>query len=290
MAGILRVMTVHDRMAARREDHEWLDTAWTSPEARTLVFSGAKVHVAEGKADWIAPSDAPVGLRIFLGVSHDGPRFALLRTERASGDEWQGLRQLLPTLGGSDTALIVHAFGLAEWHKATKHCPACGGELTSIKAGHELRCSSCERVQFPRTDSAVIMLITDEQDRALLGRQPSWPKQFWSTLAGFVEPGESFEDAVRREIQEESGVRVGDVRYFGSQPWPLPASIMVGFRGSAVSTEITVDAELDDAAWFSREAVEAGAADGSILVPPTTSISGQLIRDWFGRDLPGTWR
>lgn len=283
-------MTVHDRLAARREDNEWLDAAWASPEARTLVFSGAKVHTAEGAASWIGPSAAPVGLRIFLGVTDDGPRFALLRAERASGDDWQGLRQLLPTLGGPDTPLIVHAFGLAEWHKATKHCPNCGGELTSIKAGHELRCSSCERIQFPRTDAAVIMLITDEQDRALLGRQPGWPKPFWSTLAGFVEPGESFEDAVRREIREESGVVVGEVSYFGSQPWPLPASIMVGFVGKAVSTQITVDDELDDAAWWTREEVERGGADGSVLVPPTTSISGQLIKHWFGKDLPAAWR
>lgn len=154
-----------------------------------------------------------------------------------------------------------------------------------------LHCDDCGRDQFPRTDPAVIMLITDEDDRALLGRQPVWPSTMWSTLAGFVEPGETLEDAVRREVLEESGVQVGEVTYVGSQPWPLPASLMLGFNGRAVSTEIVVDQdELEGARWFSREDARRGADEGTFTIPPGISISRKLITAWYGGELPGTTR
>jgi NAD+ diphosphatase len=134
------------------------------------------------------------------------------------------------------------------------------------------------------------MLVTDGDGRALLGRQPVWPPGRWSTLAGFVEPGETIEQAVRREVMEEAGVRVGEVRYFGSQPWPLPASLMLGFVGRAESTEIRVDDdEIEDARWFTREEVRAGAADGSLLLPGGISISRALVEHWFGGPLHGQW-
>jgi NAD+ diphosphatase len=161
----------------------------------------------------------------------------------------------------------------------------------SRAAGHELRCTQCDRAQFPRTDPAVIMAITsgDGDDEAiLLGRQPSWPPGRWSTLAGFCEPGETLEDAVRREVDEEVGVRVGEVAYFGSQPWPLPASLMLGFTGRAVTTDIDVDgAEIEEARWWTRAEFEAAARSGELAVPRGVSISSSLIESWFGRPLEG---
>ena len=160
----------------------------------------------------------------------------------ADGDDWVGLRGLLPHLAGDaveQAPLVFHAIGLAEWLFATRHCPRCGGRLEVRMAGHELECVECHRRQFPRTDPAVIMAITrgepgSPDEALLLGRQDVWPAGRYSTLAGFLEPGETLEDAVRREVAEETGVVVGEVTYFGNQPWPLPASLMLGFLGRAI--------------------------------------------------------
>jgi NAD+ diphosphatase len=185
----------------------------------------------------------------------------------------------------------MHAIGLAEWHHATRFCPRCGGTLASRSAGHELRCTQCDRAQFPRTDPAVIMAIThgDGDDEAiLLGRNTAWPAGRWSTLAGFCEPGETLEDAVRREVMEEVGVQVGEVAYFGSQPWPLPASLMLGFTGRAMTTDIDVDgAEIEEARWWTRTDFEAAGRSGELVVPRGISISSSLIESWFGRPLDG---
>jgi NAD+ diphosphatase len=226
---------------------------------------------------------------VLLGV--DGrATFAVIAPADLADESWTTLRAVVALVDTDDVPFLVHAIGLAEWHWSTRFCPRCGGALASTQAGHVLRCTSCGREQFPRTDPAVIMLVTDDEDRALLGRQPSWPRGRWSTLAGFVEPGESLEDAVRREVAEESGVRVGEVTYVGSQPWPLPASLMLGFRGRALSPDIQVDGqELEEARWFSRADALAGAEDGSLVIPPGVSISRRLIVDWYGEDLPGAW-
>ena len=156
-------------------------------------------------------------------------------------------------------------------------------------------CDDCGRSQFPRTDPAVIMVVASgepgsEDERCLLGRQASWPEGRFSTLAGFCEPGETLEDAVRREVLEESGVVVGDVEYFGNQPWPLPASLMVGFVGRAVSEEINVDRdEIDDARWFTRADMKSEAEAGTLVLPGGVSISRSLVEHWYGGPLPGQW-
>jgi NAD+ diphosphatase len=196
---------------------------------------------------------------------------------------------VVQTLSEPDAGFMVHAVALAEWHAGHRFCPRCGGRLRVTDAGHVLTCEQCERQQFPRSDPAVIMMVTDG-DRALLGRQPSWPEGRYSTLAGFVEPGESLEDAVVREVAEETGVEVTDVTYFGNQPWPFPQSLMVGFFARAVTTEVTVDGdELSDARWFSREDMKSGAEAGTLVLPSGISISRSLVEAWYGGPLPGTW-
>ncbi|MEZ5096738.1 MAG: NAD(+) diphosphatase [Nocardioides sp.] len=229
----------------------------------------------------------------------------LVRPEDAPGErgEWVGLRALLPALVAGPRAaapvaeapLLFHAVGLAEWRWATRFCPRCGGGLEARSAGHELVCGVCGKAQFPRTDPAVIMVITAgepgaDDERCLLGRQSAWPPGRYSTLAGFCEPGESLEDAVRREVREETGVEVGEVAYFGNQPWPFPGSLMLGFTGRALTTQIRVDGhELEDARWFTRAQMRAGAEAGTLVLPGGVSISRSLVEHWYGGTLPGTW-
>ncbi|HET8603789.1 MAG TPA: NAD(+) diphosphatase [Marmoricola sp.] len=289
--GIALAGRAHDRMAERRSDDAWLEKAWQHPESRVLVVAGTRLHAEDGRLDWRRPTEAPEGIRVLLGRMEGGPlSFAVLADRSAGADEWTPLRPVLQLLDADDAAFAVHAIGLAEWHHAVRHCPQCGAPLSPVQSGHVLQCPGCGRQQFPRTDPALIMLVTDDEGRALLGRQPVWPEGRWSTLAGFVEPGESIEQAVRREVWEEAGVRVGDVDYFGSQPWPLPASLMLGFVGRAESTEIRVDDdEIEDARWFSREDVLAGARDGSLVLPGGISISRSLVEHWYGEPLPGHW-
>ena len=168
-------------------------------------------------------------------------RFALLADELPAGHHAEHLRAFVQEVDAEEAALVLHAVALAEWQRAHRHCPRCGTALEVAQAGHLMVCPGCGRQQFPRTDPAVIMLVTDAEDRCLLGRQAAWPEGRYSTLAGFVEPGESLEHAVAREVEEEVGVVVDEVAYFGNQPWPFPASLMVGFFARARTTEISVD-------------------------------------------------
>ncbi|RYB91619.1 NAD(+) diphosphatase [Nocardioides glacieisoli] len=267
------------------------------PATRVLVVSGNRLRPARGAVEWVSPDDAPDGTLVLLGDRDDVVHLAVIvAPEDAPGDagEWVPLRDVLTLLaeGTPEQApLVMHAIGLAEWHHAMRFCPRCGGTLVSRAAGHELRCTQCDRAQFPRTDPAVIMAITrgeGDDEAILLGRNRAWPSGRWSTLAGFCEPGETLEDAVRREVDEEVGVRVGEVSYFGSQPWPLPASLMLGFTGRALSTEIDVDgAEIEEARWWTRAEFEAAGRAGEIVVPRGISISSSLIESWFGRPLDG---
>jgi NAD+ diphosphatase len=292
----------HERLAERRADEAWLAAAWADPETRVLVFAGSRVRPAGETVGWVPPAETPeAGLRVLLG-ERDGRVWFALIIDRAAADgaaeDWVGLRALLPHLaadGVKEAPLVFHAFGLTEWLNATRHCPACGGHLEPRMAGHELECVACHRRQFPRTDPAVIMAISQgdsgsADERLLLGRQHSWPAGRYSTLAGFLEPGETLEDAVRREVAEETGVRVGEVTYFGNQPWPFPASLMLGFLGKAMSAEITVDGrEIDDARWFTRAQLRAGAEEGSLVLPGGVSISRSLVEHWYGGPMPGSW-
>ena len=292
----------HDRTGLRRKDDAWLEERWNAPGTRVLLVAGARVRPVEGRLEWLLAADVVHdGLRVLLGEQDGTTWFALVvDPEDAPGarEEWVGLREVLPHLAGEgadEAPLVLHAIGLAEWLLATRHCPRCGGRLEPQAAGHELRCPDCGRVQFPRSDPAVIMLVTtgepgSEDERCLLGHQASWPPGRYSTLAGFCEPGETLEDAVRREVAEETGVRVGEVTYFGNQPWPLPASLMLGFVGRAESTGIVVDEhEISEARWFTRAEIKAEAEAGTLLLPGGVSISRSLVEHWYGGPLPGSW-
>ena len=284
-------MRAHDRVGRRRTDERWLAETWADPSTRVLPLARGRFPVAEGgtSAAWTGPSEAPDGQRLFLGEQNGVAHFAVL-LDQPQDDSWADLRLVGPRLSREQASLLVHAVALGEWHRAHRFCPRCGSPLTVAEAGHVLTCSGCGRQQFPRTDPAVIMLVTDDEDRALLGRQPKWPEGRYSTLAGFVDPGESLEDAVRREVDEEVGVEVGEVTYLGNQPWPFPASLMVGFFARALTTEIRVDEdEISDARWFTREQMHAEAEAGTLLLPGGISISRTLVETWYGGQLPGHW-
>jgi len=299
LAGI-----AHDRLHAHREDEEWLDRQWRHPDSRAMVVAGNRVRLADGRIDWVRPTTTPEGIRLLLGDRDGQTRFAVVLGADEAGEDWLPLRGLLPALaagdgedgggGAGEATLVLHALGMAEWLHATRFCPRCGAPLTPRQAGHQLICSD-GHLQFPRTDPAVIMLVTSgepgtDDERCLLGRQRLWPERRFSTLAGFCEPGESLENAVRREVAEETGVRVGEVTYFGNQPWPLPASLMLGFTARADSTDIDVDEdEIVEARWLTRAELRAAAESGDLQLPGAVSISRSLIEAWYGGRLPGSW-
>jgi len=189
------------------------------------------------------------------------------------------LRPLTAALPADEAGLLAYARALVIWRARHRRCGVCGAPTLVTRAGHCRVCSdpSCAQEYFPRIDPAIIVLVSDGE-RALLGRQASWPPRRYSTIAGFVEPGESLEDAVEREVAEETGVAVTEVRYHSSQPWPFPSSVMLGFKARAsADSEVRVGGELEDARWFTREQVHAGEA----LTPPTQSISWRLIESWL---------
>lgn len=293
----------HERAGGQRTDAAWLAEVWADAGTRVLVMAGGRFPLTDdGTAvRWLTPEEAPEGRRVFLGLrgttghtrgdrtGHTTAYFVVLPDDLRAPDDWGMLRTVGPALSADDLGLLVQAQALAEWHRAHRFCARCGGALEVKDSGYVLECAGCGRHHFPRTDPAVIMLVTDG-DRALLGRQPSWPPGRFSTLAGFVDPGESLEQAVAREVLEEVGVEVVDVTYFGNQPWPFPSSLMVGFFARAVTTEIDVDGdEIEAARWFSRDELRAEAEAGTLVLPGGISISRSLIEAWYGGPLPGQW-
>jgi NAD+ diphosphatase len=204
-----------------------------------------------------------------------------------------GLRSVGEFLGDRDAGLMTHAVALANWHEVSTHCSRCGAETQPHTSGHARRCPVDGSDHFPRLDPAVIMLVTDPADRCLLARNAAWPERRVSILAGFVEPGESAEQAVAREVQEETGIAVApaQVEYLASQPWPMPHSLMLGFRVRATgSLRIEVDREeIAEARWYSRDELRAAIDSGELRLPPPVSIAHRIIENWYGEDLPGSW-
>ena len=287
-----------DRVTARRLDKDWLDAAWKDPRTRVLVVSEGQALVREDgdhiELVFLSPEQAPAGTRFLLGQDSDGivyfgisaPLPAIAGTERAAS-----LREVGALLPDRDAGLLTHAVALANWHDTHTHCPLDGAVTVPDLGGHSTTCPVDGSEHFPRTDPAVIMLVTDPDDRCLLARNAAWPGRRVSILAGFVEPGESAEQAVVREVAEETGIVVTSLRYLGSQPWPMPRSLMLGFRAQAPAGQvIAVDQEeLAEAHWFSREELLAAIEARELALPPSVSIARHIIEDWYGGPLPSTW-
>jgi NAD+ diphosphatase len=230
---------------------------------------------------------APQPDSVFLGLAGDRPLFA---TDGEPGrGHPAGLREAATELPAEEAALAAYAASLLSWHRRHGFCANCGAETKVIDGGHERRCPACDTHHFPRTDPVVIVRVVDRRDRLLLGRQASWPEGRFSVLAGFVEPGETLEEAVRREIQEESGVVVEATEYVASQPWPFPSSLMIGFNALAGECDPRPgDGELQEVRWFERAEVEAAAAGrGGIFLSPPYSISRRLIDGWLAQGRSG---
>jgi NAD+ diphosphatase len=270
-----------DRAGPYRRDEAWLTARLADPATRVVAASEAGVVVAEERPRLFAVDELPEGLElVLLGVDADGHAvFAADPGDELPGER-RGLRDLAPVLSQAEGGMVAHAVGLLNWHRRHRFCANCGARSEAREAGHVRVCPACGAQHHPRTDPVVIMLVTDG-DRALLGRQAQWPAGRYSALAGFVEPGESLEEAVAREVREEAGVRVADVRYRSSQPWPFPSSLMLGFSARWAGGEPVVrDGELEDVGWFTREAI----VGGDVLLPPPTAIARRLIDEWLGDD------
>jgi len=293
-----------DRAVERRADEEWLARAWADPQTRVLAVSDSRVAVQEAdglyELAWLSPQEAPEGTRFLLGVDSDAVAYfgvsGELVTPATPHGEWKALqlRQVGADLSARDAGLLTHAVALANWHDTHAHCPRCGAPTVPHPAGHLTTCPVDGTEHFPRLDPAVIMLVIDPEDRLLLARNASWPAGRMSVLAGFVEPGESCEHAVAREVFEEAAIRVSHVEYLGSQPWPMPRSLMLGFRAQAAGGQvITVDQdEIGEARWFTRAELLAAAQAREVTLAPTSSIARRLIEYWYGAQLPdfgGPW-
>ena len=281
-----------DRDARTRDDAAALDAAWR--EARVLVVQDGTALVQEDDRPALVlldSADAPDGDRLYLGRDADGPVFAVAaRLPRRLGARPLGLREVGALLDDRDAGLLVHAVGLANWHASHPCCARCGTPTEVVRGGSVRRCPADGSEHFPRTDPAMIVLVHDGGDRCVLGRQAVWPAGRYSTLAGFVEPGESAEQAVVREVAEETGLVVDEVSYVASQPWPFPSSLMLGFRarcdGDAVP--FAADGELEDARWFTRDdlrgATTWGMPGSGLQLPSPVSIASLLIAGWVLED------
>jgi NAD+ diphosphatase len=274
-----------DRAGPQRRDEAWLAARLADPESRVVAASEAGVVVAGERPRLLAVDELPDGLElVLLGVDRDGRAIFAADPGDAFPGERRGLRDLAPVLSQADGGMIAHAVALLNWHRRHRFCANCGAPSESREAGHIRRCPVCGTEHHPRTDPVVIMLVHDG-DRAILGRQAHWPPGRYSALAGFVEPGESLEEAVAREVREETGAHVDEIAYRSSQPWPFPGSLMLGFVARWTSGEPAIgDGELEDVRWFTREEI----ASGSVKLPPRQAIARRLIEDWLGREAPDT--
>ena len=284
---------VVDRAAERRTDALWLEERIADPRSRLMrVSEGMARMQASGSAlDLVAPADAQSRELTLLGVDDDDVAYFAEHVSERDDAPWQDLRAAGAQLSDRDAGLMVTAVALDNWLRSHRLCPLCGEATVSRTAGWSRRCPGDGSEHFPRTDPAVIVLVRDRDDRALLGRQGAWPEGRFSTLAGFVEAGESAEAAVRREVREESGVVVsddpGDLVYLGSQPWPFPCSLMLGYHAWTDDPSIDVDGEeIAEAYWFTREELLDALGSGRVRLPPQISISRRLIERWYGAELP----
>nr|WP_218913109.1 NAD(+) diphosphatase [Janibacter alkaliphilus] len=287
-----------DREGHRRTDPGRLDEALTDLATRVLDVTAGRVQTRDGELR-LRPATASDADRLVLhlgrldggavlAVVHDPPS-----PEQATGDEddldaaaWTDLRGAADGLPAAQASLAATAVALANWHAAHPRCPRCGEPAEPAAAGWVRRCPADGSEHHPRTDPAVIVAVTDPDDRLLLARNQGWPEGRFAIIAGFVEPGETLAAAVAREVGEEVGLQVEDVRYAADQPWPFPASLMIGFSARATGTEITLlDGEIAEAGWYTRQEYLEAVRSGRVRRAGRLSISARLVEQWLGRRL-----
>ena len=278
-----------DRSGERRKDPDWLTRAANGADSRFVPVWNQRCLIAGDPPATVLLERRELGERvddrelIFLGTFRGRPAFAL-SVDAAEAPfpelgEFRELRYLGTVLPPDEANLAAHARALVLWHASQVYCGTCGSPSRAAAGGNSRVCvnAECGREIFPRVDPAIIVLVSDGE-RCLLGRQGAWPEGIYSTIAGFVEPGESLEDSVRREVFEETNIRVGRVRYHSSQPWPFPSSLMLGFFASAETSEISLnDGELEDARWFTREELRSDFPE----LPFSISIARRLVDHWL---------
>ena len=309
MSAIQQHPSQIDRAGELRTNQSTLDGLWQR---------GKILHIAEGRiaardekltlasaaeiSTIVASGKFTEGSRYFLGLdlTDRSPYFVWDSqwvgdvTDEVKSEGFTTLREIGAQLSPIESELALHATALSNWHRAHPRCPRCGGSTRVDLGGAARFCDTDQSQHHPRTDSAVIVLIKDRADRILLGHQPVWPEGRFSTFAGFLEPGETFEQCVSREVFEESHIKVSEIKYLGSQPWPFPASIMIAFEAVTDNPEAAQGdgEEITEVKWFSRDELKAAAKDGSLLLPPTISVARKMIEGWLGEKAIGgeTWR
>lgn len=296
-----------DRAAHLRSDEVALEELWK--RAKIIDLLSDRFRCANDSLEFLSINSLPKGSesaeRYFLGLDKDGaPYFALHRRLHSQefppefSKEYESLRTIGKSLNSLEIGAAVHALAIAQWHDSHQRCAKCGAATRAKMGGAVRRCETCESDHHPRTDPAIIVLVKDQSDRILLGRQKVWPAKRFSTFAGFVEPGESFESTVIREVAEECGGEVTQMRYLGSQPWPFPASLMIAFEAT-ISNPDSVKAdgeEIEEIIWVTRDELKRKVAEQDLLLPPRISVARAMIEAWYGvdakEDLVGseTWR
>ena len=309
MSAIQQHPSQVDRAGELRTNQSTLDDLWL--RAKILHIADGRIAAHDEKLTF--ESAAQISTISASGKFTEGSRYflGLDLTDRSPyfvwDTQWVGdvadevrsegfttLRVIGAQLSPVESELALHATALSNWHRAHPRCPRCGGPTRVDLGGAARYCDADQSQHHPRTDSAMIVLIKDRADRILLGHQPVWPEGRFSTFAGFLEPGETFEQCVSREVFEESHIKVSEITYLGSQPWPFPASIMIAFEAVTDNPEAAQGdgEEITEVKWFSRAELKAAAADGSLLLPPTISVARKMIEGWLGEKAIGgeTWR
>ena len=298
-----------DRAGELRTNQVTLETLWQ--KAKIAHIAGSRIASVDERLTFNSAKEIQAlidsgkfesGSRYFLGLNlADRTPYFVWDTqwvgdlsEEKESEGFTTLRAVGSQLSPLEFELALHATALSNWHRAHPRCPRCGGATRVDLGGAARYCDADQSQHHPRTDSAVIVLIKDRADRILLGHQPVWPEGRFSTFAGFLEPGETFEQCVSREVFEESNITVSEIKYLGSQPWPFPASIMIAFEAVTDNPGVAKGdgEEITEVKWFSREELKAAAADGSLLLPPTISVARKMIEGWLGEVALGgeTWR
>lgn len=272
-----------DRAAHVRGDSAGLEALWLG--AKVISMVGDKFKTTSNGLAYIDPVSAS-GERYFLGLDESGTPYFVTHHHTADIDlqDFHSLRTIGAQLNDLEIGAAVHALALTQWHAAHQRCAKCGESTHATFAGAVRECDKCGASHHPRTDPAVIVLVKDIQDRILLGRQKIWPAKRFSTFAGFVEPGESFESCVIREVAEECGGKVTDMKYLGSQPWPFPASIMIAYEATITNPDsVKADGEeIEEIIWLTRKELHEKTSSGDLLLPPIISVARAMINAWYG--------